>query len=80
MRKTIVLALAAAYLGLAPGQAGALDVLLTNDDGFFNPGITTLRAALCAAGHRVTMVAPATNQSGRGGSINTGALSSSSAM
>ncbi len=80
MRKTTMLALVLALAGLAPGRAGALDVLLTNDDGFFNPGITTLRAALCAAGHHVTMVAPATNQSGRGGSLNTGALSSSSAM
>jgi len=67
-------------LAAAPGAAGALDVLLTNDDGFENPGIDSVRAALCAAGHQVTMVAPAGNQSGRGGSINTGALSSSSAM
>jgi len=67
-------------LAAAPGAAGALDVLLTNDDGFENPGINSVRAALCAAGHQVTMVAPAGNQSGRGGSINTGALSSSSAM
>jgi 5'-nucleotidase len=64
----------------APGASRALDVLITNDDGYLNPGINTVRSALCAAGHRVTMVAPATNQSGRGGSINTGALSSSSAM
>jgi len=80
MWKTSRLALVLALAGLAPGPASALDILLTNDDGFFNPGITTLRAALCGAGHHVTMVAPATNQSGRGGSINTGALSSSSAM
>jgi 5'-nucleotidase len=74
---TLVAALA---LTAAPEAARALHILLTNDDGYQNPGINTLRAALCAAGHRVTMVAPATNQSGRGGSINTGALSSSSAM
>jgi 5'-nucleotidase len=67
-------------LAAAPGAARALDMLLTNDDGYLNPGINTVRDALCAAGHHVTMVAPATNQSGRGGSINTGALSSSSAM
>jgi 5'-nucleotidase len=77
--RIIVFALAFA-LGAAPGAARALDVLLTNDDGYLNPGINTVRAVLCAAGHHVTMVAPATNQSGRGGSINTGALSSSSAM
>jgi 5'-nucleotidase len=74
-RLALVLALAA-----APGAASALDILLTNDDGYLNPGINTLRSALCDAGHRVTMVAPATNQSGRGGSLNTGVLSSSSAM
>ena len=75
IRLALVLALAS-----VPGAASALNILLTNDDGYLNPGITTLRAALCAAGHQVTMVAPAVNQSGRGGSINTGALSSSSAM
>jgi 5'-nucleotidase len=80
MRKTTTIALVLALAAFASGRASALDILLTNDDGFFNPGITTLRAALCGAGHHVTMVAPATNQSGRGGSVNTGALSSSSAM
>jgi 5'/3'-nucleotidase SurE len=77
--RNLVLALGLA-LGAAPGAAHALDVLLTNDDGYLNPGINTMRDALCAAGHHVTTVAPAANQSGRGGSINTGALSSSSAM
>jgi 5'-nucleotidase len=77
--RTLAFTLALA-LGAAPGAARALDVLLTNDDGYLNPGINTVRDALCAAGHSVTLVAPATNQSGRGGSINTGALSSSSAM
>jgi 5'/3'-nucleotidase SurE len=74
------LALVLALAGLAPGSASALDILLTNDDGFAFVGINTLRAALCAAGHHVTMVAPATDQSGRGGSINTRALSSAGAM
>jgi 5'-nucleotidase len=80
MLKTMALSLAVALGCLTPLPAHALDILLTNDDGFFNPGIATLRTALCDAGHQVTMVAPATNQSGRGGSLNTGALSSSSAM
>ena len=79
MRTIPALALAVG-VALAPGAARALDILLTNDDGYQNPGINTLRAALCAAGHHVTMVAPATNQSGRGGSVNTGVLSSASAM
>ncbi len=74
-RLALALALAA-----APGAASALDVLLTNDDGQTAAGIQAVRAALCAEGHQVTLVAPTTDQSGRGGSINTGALSSSSAM
>ena len=73
MRTIAGLALALA-VALAPGAAHSLDILLTNDDGYQNPGILTLRAALCAAGHSVTMVAPATNQSGRGGSVNTAGL------
>jgi 5'-nucleotidase len=79
MRTIPALALAFA-VALAPSAARSLDILLTNDDGYLNPGINTLRTALCAAGHHVTMVAPATNQSGRGGSLNTGVLSSASAM
>jgi 5'/3'-nucleotidase SurE len=51
-----------------------LNILLTNDDGFDAPGITILHAALIGAGHQVTVVAPAENQSGKGGSINTEAL------
>jgi 5'-nucleotidase len=80
MQTTRKLVLALALAGLVAGPARGLDILLTNDDGFANPGITSLRAALCAAGHHVTMVAPATNQSGRGGSLNTGALSVPSSM
>jgi len=64
----------------AANSASALDILLTNDDGWDKPGIQTVRTALCDAGHTVTLVGPAVNQSGRGGSFNTGAFSSSSAM
>lgn len=73
-----------ACLALAPSSAladgfpdpgsGSLRILLTNDDGFDSPGVEALRVALRAAGHRVTVVAPATQQSGKGGSINTGAF------
>lgn len=42
----------------------ALSVLLTNDDGIEASGITVMREALIAAGHRVTVVAPRENQSG----------------
>ncbi|MBT0567523.1 5'/3'-nucleotidase SurE [Williamsia sp. CHRR-6] len=41
-------------------------ILLTNDDGWDAPGISALRAGLRAAGHEVTTVAPADNQSGAG--------------
>lgn len=60
----------------APADAGgrALDILLTNDDGYQAPGIEAVHAALVAAGHRVTMVAPRENQSGASWRISTGAL------
>ncbi len=68
-------ALAAALLLLLPAAALAgtsLRILVTNDDGFDSAGVTSLRQALVDAGHDVTVVAPATQQSGKGGSINTG--------
>lgn len=49
-----------------------LRVLLSNDDGFGAPGISEMRRALSAAGYRVTVVAPLTNQSGKGGATTTG--------
>src|SRR3546814_4571704 len=60
---------------LAPPSAEPepLEILLTNDDGWRGPhGSTTplivaLRDALAAAGHDVTVVASATDQSGQGG-------------
>lgn len=39
-------------------QSDGLAILLTNDDGFDAPGITTLRQALVGASHDVTVVAP----------------------
>lgn len=54
------------------GCAGPLDILLTNDDGWQAPGIQAVRTALVDAGHRVTTVAPANEQSGKGGAITTG--------
>jgi 5'/3'-nucleotidase SurE len=66
--------LLAPLTSLATGGGGgtSLKILLTNDDGFDSAGITALRQALIDAGHEVTVVAPATQQSGKGGSINTG--------
>jgi 5'/3'-nucleotidase SurE len=46
-----------------------LNILLTNDDGYQSPGIQYLRAALLAAGHNVTLVAPLDNQSGTGATV-----------
>jgi 5'-nucleotidase len=53
------------------GCTGPLDILLTNDDGWSAPGLNAVRTALIAAGHHVTVVAPATDQSGKGGSLTT---------
>lgn len=59
------------------GNDGPLRIMLTNDDGWRGPGgsgsdtplIVALRNALVAAGHEVVVVAPATDQSGKGTSI-----------
>ena len=45
-------------------KTAPLDILLTNDDGYDAPGIRAMHQALKAAGHRVTLVAPAQQQSG----------------
>ncbi|MBG0829003.1 5'/3'-nucleotidase SurE [Planomonospora sp. ID67723] len=49
---------------------GALRILLTNDDGYAFPFLHGLRQALIAAGHDVTVVAPATDSSGTGTAVN----------
>lgn len=46
--------------------AAPLNILLTNDDGYSAPGIQILRRTLVAAGHTAVIVAPRTNQSGKG--------------
>ncbi|WIM93337.1 5'/3'-nucleotidase SurE [Actinoplanes oblitus] len=43
-----------------------LRILVTDDDGYTAPGIRAVAAALTAAGHDVTIVAPAANNSGVG--------------
>lgn len=56
--------------GSPPSQARqSLEILLTNDDGFDAPGVQAMRRALTAAGHRVTVVAPAERQSGTSGRV-----------
>ncbi|MEB3148202.1 MAG: 5'/3'-nucleotidase SurE, partial [Sphaerospermopsis sp.] len=49
----------------------SLNILLVNDDGYEAKGIDVLYNALVAAGHNVIFVAPKTQQSGKGTSINT---------
>jgi 5'-nucleotidase len=52
----------------------ALDVAISNDDGWSAPGIQALRVAFERAGHRVTLAAPADDQSGSSAGINAGEL------
>lgn len=83
MRRTrIVGALAAStcvVLGVSATSATAsgdgperLHILLTNDDGWDAPGITAVYDELVGAGHHVVLVAPATNQSGKGAALTFG--------
>lgn len=77
MRTITAIAVAVVASGLAVDPAAALswchdsklDILLTNDDGYSAPGIQAMQAALIAAGHRVTMVAPLGNKSGSSAAI-----------
>ena len=72
MRTLIYTALLALALLAGPAHAAetescptrALNVLLTNDDGYGTPGINALHQALTDAGHNVKRVAPARNFSG----------------
>ncbi|WP_157976461.1 5'/3'-nucleotidase SurE [Parahaliea mediterranea] len=66
--------IATAALGLGLGlalPAWSLNIMVTNDDSCNAEGINVLMDALEAAGHSVTMYAPAGEQSGRGGAIST---------
>jgi 5'/3'-nucleotidase SurE len=68
MRHVRIFLLAGCALLLATAaSAQSLNILLTNDDGFDSAGIQAVRSALIGAGHSVTVVAPATQQSGKGG-------------
>jgi 5'/3'-nucleotidase SurE len=70
-RRSLLTLAAVSLLALPATNAAALDLLVTNDDGVDSPGLAALQTALAAAGHNVTVVAPADQQSGKGGSINT---------
>ena len=62
---------------LACHPASALNIMLTNDDGFEHPWIRTLQTVLTEAGHQVTLVAPAVNQSGQSAALSLDALRNS---
>jgi 5'-nucleotidase len=67
--------LSGALFAYSISSASALNILLTNDDGYASEGIKAVSAALLEAGHRVTVVAPATQQSATGMKITLGNLS-----
>lgn len=48
----------------------ALNILLTNDDGYDAIGIQTMKEVLRAAGHNVTVVAPSSQRSGSSAAVN----------
>ena len=64
----------AVSLTLGGASQTRLKILLTNDDGFDANGLKVMQAALAAAGHQVTVVAPATNQSSTSMSMTSGVI------
>jgi 5'-nucleotidase len=46
-----------------------MHILLSNDDGYFAPGLAILAETLTAAGHRISVVAPDTDRSGVSNSL-----------
>lgn len=70
---TVVLITALAA-GMTSAQNRSLKILLTNDDGYDSAGLKTMHAALRAAGHVVTVVAPATNMSSSSMSMTSGVI------
>jgi 5'/3'-nucleotidase len=59
-------------------QASALNIALTNDDGWSTYGIHALYNALTAAGHNVTLAGPLSGQSGSSAALDTNAILGSS--
>lgn len=66
--RTTLLVAALSILAAAP--ATALDIALTNDDGWDAPGIQAVKVALVAAGHTVSLAAPLDQQSGSSAAID----------
>lgn len=65
----LVSSIIAANLALVP-SAAALNIVLTNDDGWDTENVRVLKEKLLEAGHDVILSAPCTQQSGKGGAIN----------
>lgn len=63
-----------AGLVVASTSASALNIALTNDDGWETPGIQALYEALSEAGHTVILAGPLDGQSGSGTAFNLGSL------
>jgi 5'-nucleotidase len=63
-----------AAAGIGSAQTRSLRILLTNDDGYDSAGLKVMHAALRAAGHEVTVVAPATNMSSSSMSMTSGLI------
>lgn len=61
--------------GAQSAEKEALHILLTNDDGIDAPGIKAVEKALAATNHRVTVVAPKTQQSATSMKVTTKKLS-----
>ena len=71
MKNTNLLAIVlGAFLLSAAGPAVALNIALTNDDGWDAHGVQTLAEALIDAGHTVTLVGSTLNQSGTSAAID----------
>lgn len=69
MRTKLYSLAAGPLLAITALPASALDIVLTNDDGFETEYIQTLFNALVDAGHNVVMSAPYLGQSGSGGEV-----------
>jgi 5'/3'-nucleotidase SurE len=68
------LSVAGACLLAAASPASALNIALTNDDGYGALGIQAMKTALEAAGHQVTLAAPLTDAGGSGTGFDQEAL------
>jgi 5'-nucleotidase len=74
MHKFILNTAVCAAALLAATQAFALNIVLTNDDGWDAAGIQAMKEALVADGHTVILSGSLTQQSGSSAAINSGTL------